>query len=139
VLLDKAVRENDNEALAELKSVEVPFKNAEQLFYHRKWLSKLMKSTLPTHSKVEQWADTWLVLFNEASKTNFATVAPELNCPVYFLIGSNDFQTHYSLAESYYEKVLCKEKKLYWFSDSAHNPHLTETAKFQNIVIGIKK
>lgn len=139
VLLDKAVSENDNEALMELKSVEIPFKNAEQLFYHRKWLSKLMKSTLPTQSKVERWADTWLALFNDASKTSFAEIAPELNCPVYFLIGSNDFQTHHSLAESYYEKVLCKEKKLYWFSDSAHNPHLTETAKFQNIIIGIKK
>ncbi len=139
VLIDKAVSENNNEALTELKTVEIPFKNADQLFYHRKWLSKLMKSTLPTHPMVERWADTWLVLFNEASKTNFAEVAPELNCPVYFLIGSKDFQTHYSLAESYYEKVLCKEKKLYWFSDSAHNPHLTETAKFQNIVIGIKK
>ncbi len=139
VLLDKAESENDNEALKELKTVEIPFKNADQLFYHRKWLSKLMKSTLPTHSRVERWADTRLVLFNEASKTNFAEVAPELNCPDYFLSGSKDFQTHYSLAESYYEKVLCKEKKLYWFSDSAHNPHLTETAKFQNIVIGVKK
>jgi len=139
VLLDKAGRDNDKEALAELNSVEVPFKNAEQLFYHRKWLSKLMNSTMPTRSKVEQWAGTWLPLFNEASKTNFMEDAPELNCPVYFLIGRNDFQTHYSLAESYYEKVLCKEKKLYWFTDSAHNPHLTETAKFQKIVIDNKK
>ncbi len=138
-LLDKAVRENNNEALTELNSVEVPFRNAEQLFYHRKWLSMLMKSTMPTRSKVDQWAGTWLTLFNEASKTNFADFAPELHCPVYFLIGSNDFQTHYSLAESYYEKVLCKEKKLYWFTDSAHNPHLTETAKFQKIVIDSKK
>ncbi|MDH4058466.1 MAG: hypothetical protein OEU76_06855, partial [Cyclobacteriaceae bacterium] len=55
--------------------------------------------------------------------------------PVYFLIGSNDYQTHYSLAESYYLKVVCKEKKLYWFTDSAHNPHLTESDKFQKIVI----
>lgn len=139
VLLDKAARDNDSEALAELNTVDVPFKNAEQLYYHRKWLSKLMNSTQPTRSKVEQWAGTWLTLFNEASKTNFADFAPELNCPVYFLIGSNDFQTHYSLAESYYEKVLCKEKKLYWFADSAHNPHLTETAKFQKIVIDNKK
>jgi pimeloyl-ACP methyl ester carboxylesterase len=138
-LLDKAMRENDSEALTELNTVEVPFKNAEQLFYHRKWLSMLMKSTMPTRSKVDQWAGTWLTLFNEASKTNFTDFAPDLNCPVYFLIGRNDFQTHYSLAESYYEKVLCKEKKLYWFIDSAHNPHLTETAKFQKIIIDSKK
>jgi pimeloyl-ACP methyl ester carboxylesterase len=138
-LREKAVRENDEQAAAELKAVEIPFKNAEQLFYHRKWLSKLMNTTTPSHSKVEQWGKTWLTLFNEASKTNFADFAPELNCPVYFLIGTHDFQTHYSLAESYYEKVVCKEKKLYWFTDSAHNPHLTETTKFQKIVISHKK
>jgi pimeloyl-ACP methyl ester carboxylesterase len=132
---DKAISENDKEASAELDLVEVPFKNGEQLFYHRKWLSKLMNSTRPVRTKVDEWAKTWLPLFNEASESNFFKLAPELQCPVYFLVGSNDYQTHYSLAESYYEKVVCKEKKLYWFTESAHNPHLTETAKFQKIVI----
>lgn len=135
---DKAINENNKEAIAELSRVEIPFKNGEQLFFHRKWLSKLMNSTTPTQTKVDQWANTWLTLFNEASKTNYFEFAPELMCPVYFLIGSNDYQTHFSLAESYYQQLVCKEKKLYWFTNSAHNPHLTERVKFQNIIIGIK-
>jgi len=138
VLQDKAMKENNSEAIAELSQVQVPFKNESQLFYHRKWLSKLMGTTPPDRAKVNQWATTWLLLFNEASKTNFAEFAPELNCPVYFLIGKRDYQTHFSLAESYYQQVVCKEKKLYWFTDSAHNPHLTESVKFQNIIIDIK-
>lgn len=135
---DNANKENNKEAMAELSQIEVPFKNGEQLFYHRKWLSKLMGSTTPGRERVEEWATTWLALFNEASQTNFFEFAPELKCPVYFLIGSNDYQTHFSLAESYYQQVVCKEKKLYWFTDSAHNPHLTESVKFQKIVVGIK-
>ena len=135
---DKAMKENNTEAIAELSRVEVPFKNGEQLFYHRKWLSKLMGSSTPTRTKVDQWATTWLSIFNEASKTNFIKFAPELNCPIYFLIGSNDYQTHFSLAESYYKQVDCQEKKLYWFINSVHNPHLTEPAKFQKIIIDIK-
>jgi pimeloyl-ACP methyl ester carboxylesterase len=135
---DNARSDNKKEAMAELSQVEIPFINGAQLFYHRKWLSKLMGSTTPTQPKVEQWARTWLTLFNEGSQTNFFEFAPELKCPVYFLIGSNDYQTHFSLAESYYEQVVCKEKKLYWFTDSAHNPHLTESVKFQNIIIDIK-
>jgi len=130
--------DKNEEAIAELNKVEVPFKNAEQLYYHRKWLSKLMNSTMPTRERVSRWASTWLPLFNEASQTNFFELAPALNCPVYFLIGRKDYQTHFSLAESYYQRVVCKEKKLYWFEDSAHNPHLTESLKFQEIVIGIK-
>jgi len=134
----RANQDSNAEALAELDKVTIPFQNGEQLFYHRKWLSKLQNSTLPMRPRVDQWATTWLNLFNEASQTDLAEQAPVLHCPVYFLIGRNDYQTHYSLAESYYQKVVCKEKKLYWFDDSAHNPHLTETSKFQEIVIGIK-
>lgn len=138
VMLAKAIKDGNKQATAELSLVEVPFKNAEQLFYHRKWLSKLMGSTTPIRTKVDQWASTWLSLFKEGSQTNFNEFAPELNCPIYFLIGSNDYQTHFSLAETYYQQVVCTEKKLYWFTDSAHNPHLTESAKFQNIIINIK-
>jgi len=138
IMQDKAIKDNNKEAKAELSLVEVPFKNGQQLFYHRKWLSKLMGSTTPVRAKVDQWAGTWLPLFNEGSQTNFNEFAPQLNCPVYFLIGSNDYQTHFSLAESYYQQVVCKEKKLYWFTDSAHNPHLAESVKFQNIIIDIK-
>lgn len=138
VMKDKATAENNRVAIKELGAVEIPFKNGEQLYYHRKWLSQLMRSTTPVKTKVDQWAATWLSLFNEASQTDFNVVAPELKCPVYFLIGSNDYQTHFSLVESYYQRVVCKEKKLYWFSESAHNPHLTESVKFQKIVIDIR-
>jgi pimeloyl-ACP methyl ester carboxylesterase len=137
VMKEKATKENNAIASSELARVEIPFKNAEQLFYHRRWLSDLMKSTTPTMAKVEQWAVTWLSLFNEGSETNFFEFAPELACPVYFLIGSNDYQTYFKLAESYHEKVICKGKELYWFTHSAHNPHLTESKKFQDIIIDI--
>lgn len=138
VLQDNAAKENNQKALSELSQVEVPFKNGTQLYYHRKWLSKLMNSTTPTLERVDQWSATWLTLFNEASRTNFLEFAPLLKCPVYFLIGSNDYQTYFKLAESYYQQVVCEEKKLSWFAHSAHNPHLTETAKFEELLIEIK-
>ncbi len=138
-MIEKANKENNKQAASEFDQVKIPFENGEQLYYHRKWLSKFMASSIPTRAKVATWASKWLTLFNEASQTNFFEFAPELKCPVYFLIGSNDYQTHFSLAESYYQQVVCKEKKLYWFTDSAHNPHLTEPLKFQKIIIDIKK
>jgi pimeloyl-ACP methyl ester carboxylesterase len=139
VMKANGAQDNNSSELTELGRVNIPFENSEQLFYHRKWLSKLMNSTTPTKSKVDQWSASWLSLFNEGSQTNFFEFAPELACPVYFLIGSNDYQTHFKLAESYYEIVICKGKELYWFTHSAHNPHLTESAKFQNIIIEVKK
>ncbi len=138
VMKAKATQENNTMQITELAKVKVPFENSEQLFYHRKWLSKLMNSTTPTREKVDQWSVTWLSLFNEGSETNFFEFAPTLACPAYFLIGSNDYQTHFKLAESYYENVICKRKELYWFTHSAHNPHLTESGKFQEIIIEVK-
>jgi len=137
-LKEKAVKENNTEAISELNQVKIPFKNSEQLYYHRKWLSKIMGSTTPTRTKVDEWAPVWLGLFNEASYTNFFEYAPELKCPVYFLIGSNDYQTHFKLAESYAKQLVCPDKKLFWFTQSAHNPHLTETSKFQELIIDSK-
>jgi pimeloyl-ACP methyl ester carboxylesterase len=135
---EKAIKEKNKEEMREISKIKIPFENGEQLFYHRKWLSKLMGSTTPTKQKVEEWSVTWLSLFNEGSKTNFEEFAPTLFCPVYFLIGRNDYQTHFLLAESYFNKVNCPKKELYWFEHSAHSPHLTETTKFQKILIDIK-
>ena len=134
---DKAVKGNDKDALQELSLVEIPFKNGTQLYYHRKWLSKLQGSNSPDHKKVEDWAATWLALFNEGSQTNFLIDAPELKCPVYFLIGSRDYQTHFSLAQAYYEQLICPDKKLFWFSNSSHSPNMTETVKFEETVIAV--
>lgn len=137
IMLNKAREENNRLALMELDKVEVPFTNAEQLYYHRKWLSKLMNSATPNRERVEQWSVIWLPLFNEASQTNFFEFAPHLTCPVYFLIGSKDYQTYFKLADSYYQQVICQEKKLYWFTQSAHSPNLTEATKFQQVLISI--
>lgn len=138
IMKSKATQKRNTDEVTELAKVKIPFENSEQLFYHRKWLSKLMNSTTPTREKVDQWSVTWLSLFNEGSETNFFEFAPTLSCPVYFLIGSNDYQTHFKLAESYYENVICKRKELHWFTHSAHNPHLTESGKFQEIIIEVK-
>jgi len=134
---DYAIKDNNLKELAELSQVRIPFETGDQLFYHRKWLSKLMGSASPNKARVELWSKTWLNLYNEASKTNFNESATDVKCPVYFLIGSNDYPTYFKLAETYFEQVVCEGKKLYWFTHSAHNPHLTESEKFQEIIISV--
>jgi pimeloyl-ACP methyl ester carboxylesterase len=138
-LFKKAEEQKNEECIRELKTVQIPFANAGQLYIHRKWLNKiLMNNPSLSETRVNSWSVTWLALFNEASKTDFITQFTKLNCPVYLFIGSRDHQTHFSLAESYYQKLNCPEKKLYWFTQSAHNPHLTETDKFQKTLIEIR-
>jgi len=135
----KELAEHDNNKIAkdELAKIKIPFENGTQLFYHRKWLIQLIiRQKVPiTQSYVESWSTTWLSLFNEASAVNFFEAAPEIKCPIYFLTGARDFQTNFKLTESYFEKLKAEKKELFWFSNSAHTLNLTESRKFQEVII----
>jgi pimeloyl-ACP methyl ester carboxylesterase len=117
--------------------VRIPFENARQLYFHRYWLHQLIEHDHPnlTHASVENWAPVWLSLFNEASAVDFATEAPEIKCPVYFLVGANDYQTNFALTKNYFEKLKAPKKELFWFRDSGHLLNLTESSKFQQVII----
>lgn len=135
MMVEKAKKDRNNEATAELSRIRIPFENGEQLYYHRKWLAILMGQKPPSKSYVISWSATWLALFNEASRVNFLVEAPEIGCPIYFFEGSKDYQTHFKLLEGYYEKVKADKKELFWFTNSAHLVNLTEPVKMQEIII----
>jgi len=131
--------EYDNNKITkeELAKIKIPFENGTQLYYHRKWLYELInrKKAPFTKSYVESWSTTWLSPFNEASGINFFEAVPEIKCPIYFLVGSKDFQTNFNLTESYFKKLKAEKKELFWFSNSAHGLNLTESKKFQEVII----
>lgn len=133
----KANESKNQPALKELALVNIPFQNSDQLYFHRSWLAKFTGTKPPLKAFVESWSKKWLALFNEASKINFFSFAPEIRCPIYFFIGKKDYQTHFKLAEDYYKMVKADKKQLFWFEDSGHNLNLTEPKKLQAIIIEI--
>jgi len=132
-----AGEQNNKNALQELDIIKIPFENGTQLFFHRKWLYLLINMQQPSFTKsyVENWSTVWLSIYNEACAINFSEAAPEIKCPIYFLIGRKDFQTNFNLAKSYFEKLKAEKKELFWFNDSAHGLNLTESQKFQQVII----
>lgn len=132
-----AKKENNKTALQELETIKVPFENGTQLFYHRKWIYLLINKQKPSFTKsyVENWSTTWLPVYNEACAINFAEAAPEIKCAIYFLVGRKDYQTNFNLTENYFEKLKAEKKELFWFEDSAHGLTLTESQKFQQVII----
>ncbi|MEK6782955.1 MAG: alpha/beta hydrolase [Bacteroidota bacterium] len=134
-MINKAKEDNNLKALEELASVKIPFQNADQLYYHRNWLALTMGTKLPSKAYVQVWGKKWLSLFNEASQISFFTIAPEITCPIYFFVGRKDYQTHYKLAEDYFNVLKADKKQLFWFADSGHNLNLSEPKQFQEIII----
>lgn len=133
---EKAKRDNNQQELRELNTVKIPFENGAQLYFHRKWLFDYAGAkTRVTKSYVESWATTWLKVFNEASADNLMISAPTLECPIFFFVGRNDYQTNAVLTEKYYQQLIAPEKELFWFERSAHSVPSTEPELLQRIII----
>jgi len=63
---------------------------------------------------------------------------PELDVPVFFFMGRNDYNTPLKAARVYYENLIAPQgKRLIIFENSAHTPFLAEPEKFVRELIGL--
>ena len=132
-------KEMGNNARKELAQVKIPFENAEQLYYHRKWLlkhggKKFVNLTLPK-SFVETWAITWFDVFLRSCEVNLFQSLPVINCPVYFFAGERDYNTNYTITQEYFNRVTAPKKDLFLFKDAGHELPETHSDGFQDIII----
>jgi pimeloyl-ACP methyl ester carboxylesterase len=133
---DKAGSSGNRKQADELATVNIPFQNGEQLFYHRKWLGDLNKrKNNLSKSYVENWSATWLSVFNEASQDNLMVTLPVVQCPVYFFAGRKDYQTNSKIAENYFKLLAAPKKAFYWFEFSGHSIPTSEPGRMQEIII----
>ncbi|MFN8253716.1 MAG: alpha/beta hydrolase [Ferruginibacter sp.] len=65
---------------------------------------------------------------------DFSTVE-QLQLPVYFLAGKNDWQVPSVITQVYYDNFSAPEKKIFWFKNSGHNVPEEEPALFNDILI----
>lgn len=136
LMKEKARQTSNQKGLDELATVRIPFENGEQLFYHRKWLLSFSGSQKKLSKPfVMSWASTWLRLYNEASKENFAETLPSIGCPVFFFAGRNDYQTNSQITEAYYNSLTAPKKEFFWFESSAHSIPSSEPERMQRIII----
>lgn len=136
--LDSLLRWSDQrrpDAQEELAQVEIPFSSYRSLYLHRKWLAIHSGGSPADEHYVREWSGRWLALFTEASRMDLRKVYPRMECPVFFLIGRNDLQTHFILAQDYFRAIEAPAKELVWFMNSAHTPHRSEPVKFSETIL----
>ena len=126
-------------ASQELAQVHIPFQNAEQLYYHRKWLlkqegQKLVGLSLPK-SYVESWAGTWFDVWSRSCDVDLFQTLPAIKCPVYFFAGGKDYNTNCSITTEYYSKVSAPKKDLFLFKDAGHELLNSYSDAFQDMII----
>ena len=138
-LKEDARKAGNTEALSELAHVQLPFENAEQLYFSRKWLftkeGNRFGQRKAFRKYVFEWSDTWLDVFNQAVHTNLFKTLPALECPVYFIIGKKDYRIDYRIAQEYYEQVKAPNKDFFLFEDSGHLLPYRDPNRFQETII----
>jgi pimeloyl-ACP methyl ester carboxylesterase len=137
-LKEQATAKNNKTALAELSLVKIPFENKDQLYYQRKWLFSFSKISVPAsvlRKSFDRFPNSIFMLFREAGKIDFTQEVQELQCPIYFFVGRNDYQTNHELTYSYYQQLKADNKHFHWFERSAHLIPYTESELFQRIII----
>ena len=134
-MIERATAEGKRDAVEQLKSVVIPFATAQDLYYHRSWLAKLSGRKSPNARFVYDWAKEWLPLFREASAINFFETAPAINCPIYFMVGKLDYQTHFQITRDYYEILEAPRKEWFWFEDTGHSIPSQSPEKLQELVL----
>jgi pimeloyl-ACP methyl ester carboxylesterase len=74
-------------------------------------------------------------MWEETQNFNMFEEVPTLELPVWFIIGSNDYNTPARLVEEYHESLEAPEKHLVVMDGTAHTPFIGDPARFNREVI----
>lgn len=149
ILLEKlktdAKEKGNTIAQNELNTVKIPFDNAGQMYYLRKWMFSYdgqpfaAKDTTVIKQYMEDWSKTWMPTWTQAMKQNLLKELPKINCPVYFFLGEKDLQTNFSIAKDYFKVLKAPQKNIFLFENAGHSVLTEEAEKVQNIVLTIER
>jgi len=159
-VLSKAKEEGNEEAISELDRIgHPPYKNHEiDVMIQRKWLMEYGGAERNVNTLKEiilgsllspeyTWIDgikfykgnyfTRRTMFNKVKEFDLFNQLPELKIPAYFCLGRYDYNTPSELVVRYYNQLEAPKKKLFWFEESAHEPHFEEPDKFAETLLMI--
>ena len=82
---------------------------------------------------------TQAALLPELASMDLARTLPRLDVPVVMVQGRRDQVAPGAAAQRYASSLQAPGKRLVWFDNSAHTPHLEEPGKFRDLLLGIRE
>jgi pimeloyl-ACP methyl ester carboxylesterase len=82
---------------------------------------------------------TQAALLPELATMDLARAVPRLDVPVVMVQGRHDQVAPGAAAQRYASTLQAPSKRLVWFDNSAHTPHLEEPGKFRDLLLGIQE
>ena len=155
-VLDKAIEENNQDAITELQKLKPPYKSIEELMLQRQWLghyagdrlsgdsvAKILKGVFSAseYTLSEKIAYYGCVMnslesvWQDLQAINFTNSIQSFELPVYFFAGRHDYNTPSILVEKWINNIQAPRAELVWFENSAHYISSEEPIKFQQVLI----
>lgn len=106
---------------------------------YRKWIKIFLETPTYTMGDSLKWIKgnvfSIKAMWPEIMSIDLSSQVPELEIPIYFLIGRHDYNTPFKLTEEYFSQLEAPYKELIWFDRSAHSPMYEEADKFNKVLI----
>jgi pimeloyl-ACP methyl ester carboxylesterase len=148
--LSEAKRHNNGKALKQLLAIGPPPHTPSRLSLERTWIRRLdgqmslcklwdfarilfaspESSIFDLPNLVRGFQFSLESMWPEVSQLNLLQAAPELQIPVFFLLGRNDHWVPAEFSVDYFNKLIAPSKRLIWFEASGHEPFADEPEKF---------
>lgn len=153
-VLNEAIKRNNKIAIQELESIK-PYTglNTKKRLIQRKWLKQFGGATQGPYKRIAMGIGSpeysfidiiklikgilfsFKYLWNDLFNYNLMDMVHELQLPVYFFTGKNDYNTPFELSERYFKLLKAPKKEYIYFEESTHAPNFEENKKYNEILI----
>lgn len=154
-VLAEAERHKQLRALKELRAIGPPPHTFKKMLVQRKWLTRFVgivrgmsmwkfiritlsgpeASIFDLPNIIRGSLISPRAMWTEISALNLVRSVPALRVPVFFFLGRHDHVVAPETSAAYFDVLSAPSKTLVWFEESAHEPPVEESAKFNRAMV----
>ena len=133
----------NQEAVEQLKAINIPYHNAQDMAIQFKWLSEFQRQ--PINDNVfnkyleffEQWYTQWGLLYSQLYEINKLKNKPLIQCRTIIFYGDKDYTAYYKLTKKFFKRLKTKEKEIYRFKNTGHSIPMEASNSMQELLLKV--
>lgn len=143
ILIKHFRKSNNQKAVTQLKTINIPYHNAEDMAIQFKWLSEFQRQPISDNAFsqylafFEEWYTQWGLLYSQLYEINQLKNKPLIKCRTIIFYGDKDYTAYYKLSKKFFKSIKSKEKEIYRFKDVGHQIPMEASNSMQELLIKV--
>jgi pimeloyl-ACP methyl ester carboxylesterase len=133
----------NQKAIEQLKTINIPYHNAQDMAVQFKWLSEFQGQPISDNAFsqylefFEQWYTKWSLLYSQLYEMNQLKNKPSIPCRTIIFYGDKDYTANYKLSKKFFKRIKTKEKEIYRFKDVGHQIPMEASNSMQELLLKV--